>query len=278
MSEKLKIFISYAWESDDLKQQVWKLAEWLHNNCNGCLEIEIDQLYANAPPTDGWQVWMAKQVIHSDKVLIVCTENYKKRFEKEEKNEGVGLGVHAEGSIITTQLYQNQQKNGKFFPIIPSGGDRANIPFVLTPWDSGHNFPDGKQNILKLLLGENPTFSKHKSNEAVVKEIVALKAEAEPLILQREEIVENIIALTINEKDAMLSPIHITISGFVSLSDVNKMAICKSLGLNISGFEELHPNDRDVEIIKQIKDRDLFSQLWEQIHNIKPFDSTNPFN
>jgi|JI7StandDraft_1071085.scaffolds.fasta_scaffold92157_2 hypothetical protein len=278
MNNVKKIFISYAWESEDFKKQVWQLAKWLNDNCKGCLVIEIDSLHFNVPPEEGWQVWMTKQVKLSDIVLVVCSENYKKRFEKEEHVEGVGLGVHAEGSIITTELFENQQKNSKFYPIITSNGDRSHIPTILRPWDSGHNFPSGNERILKLLLGENPTFSESEIKEEIIEEIVPFEVEDKLVILQTEDIVENIIALTINENDVMLSPIHITISAFMLLNDVRKISICKSIGLNISGFEELHPNDRDVEIIKQIKDKELFGELWQQMHQIKPFESSeNPF-
>ena len=99
----VKVFISYAWESEKLRNDVAALASWLEKNSAGKVKITTDHLFANRPPRMGWPTWMADQIEESDVVLIVCTNSFLARFRKKEE-EGRGRGAIYEGAIITQEV------------------------------------------------------------------------------------------------------------------------------------------------------------------------------
>jgi hypothetical protein len=67
---------------------------------------------------------------HSDFVLAVCTKTYQRCLEGREQ-QGFGLGVTWEGSIITDNIYKNGTKNDKFIPIIFAEIDKQYISSVF---------------------------------------------------------------------------------------------------------------------------------------------------
>lgn len=145
-------FISYAHEGD-LQQQIKKLADWLTTKG---IQVVTDHPYANRPPEQGWRAWMQHNVEDADIVLIVCTERYKRLFEKRAVPDG-GYGVSWESAMITDDLYQAKMRNTRFFPILPDGADAAHVPCVLRDWNNNHRFPSGYDRILGLIQDEKVT-------------------------------------------------------------------------------------------------------------------------
>jgi len=121
-----KVFISYAWESDFLKQWVKKLATELRSNG---IDVKLDQW--EVIPGDQMPHFMEKSVKENDYVLIICTPKYK--IKSEERIGGVGY----EGDIMTAEVLQTSNHR-KFIPIIQSGNKGISIPF----WMSGKYFID----------------------------------------------------------------------------------------------------------------------------------------
>lgn len=114
-----KVFISYAWESDEIKLWVKELATDLRRDG---VDAKLDQ----------WEVvlgdqmphFMEKSVRDNDYVLIICTPKYKTKSENR-----VG-GVGYEGDIITAEVLQNSNHR-KFIPILKSGTKATSIPSWL---------------------------------------------------------------------------------------------------------------------------------------------------
>ena len=96
------VFISYSHDSKELEEKVKSLADTL---IQYGVETEIDQYTPN--PVQGWPQYMLENILKSDYILCVCTENYKKRFENKEKI-GVGLGAKFEGKYIQQILYSGE--------------------------------------------------------------------------------------------------------------------------------------------------------------------------
>ena len=119
-----KVFISYSWDSDKHKDDVLNLSNRLRSHGIDC---SIDQ-YEISPP-EGWQNWMRNQVEESNFVLVVCTEQYKRRFQGKEEL-GKGKGVTWEGTIIN-QLIYDRVINTQFIPITLSAQDDKYIPTEL---------------------------------------------------------------------------------------------------------------------------------------------------
>lgn len=120
-----KVFISYSHDSQEQKERVLALADRLREDG---IDSNIDQ-YEDSPP-EGWQRWMLNQVEAADYALIVCTQQYDRRFRGQEET-GKGKGVTWEGGVIIQELYDAQGKNSKFIPITFTAQDSEFIPSPL---------------------------------------------------------------------------------------------------------------------------------------------------
>ncbi len=253
----IKVFISYAHESDIFRESIKTLATWLNYYGKQRIKVTTDHIHQNRPPELGWQVWMEDQIEESDIVLIVCTPKYIARFRKKEEPD-TGLGVTFEGAIITTQLYNIQLKNSKFHPIIPEGGNKKNVPSILQPFFNFLSFPDKNENILQCILNENPTLEDQLLEETIVKEII----------------IHNI-----PKEQSMLPAIHTLVRHFLLLSDLEKIEIAKRLNIFKESYLSIAPDERDKEIFKSVRESNLLVQLWDETHKLNPFDTiNNPFN
>lgn len=126
MQTNPKVFISYAWESDNLKDWVKNLAIKLRNNG---IDSKLDQW--EIVPGDQMPHFMEKSVRENDYVLLICTCIYKMKSENR-----IG-GVGYEGDIMTAEVLQNSN-HIKFIPILQSGDNDSSIP----SWLKGKYFID----------------------------------------------------------------------------------------------------------------------------------------
>jgi nucleoside phosphorylase len=120
-----KVFITYSHDSQEHKDRILQLADRFRDDGIDC---NIDQ-YEDSPP-EGWQRWMLNQVEAADFVLVVCTEQYDRRFRGHEE-VGKGKGATWEGGVIIQQLYDDQGKNSKFIPVTFTPQDTDFIPSPL---------------------------------------------------------------------------------------------------------------------------------------------------
>ncbi len=105
LSKKLKVFISYSIDSIQHKKRVIKLCNILRKQGIDCdIDEFIDIL------DKGWYDWMKQQIEEADFIIVVCTENYKTKFEKRKG------GVGREGRIIDQELYDDTPP-AKFIPL-----------------------------------------------------------------------------------------------------------------------------------------------------------------
>lgn len=114
-----KAFISYAWESDEIKLWVKELATKLR--ADG-IDAKLDQW--EVVPGDQMPHFMEKSVRDNNYVLIVCTPKYKSKSENR-----VG-GVGYEGDIMTAEVLQSSNHR-KFIPILKVGTKDTAIPSWL---------------------------------------------------------------------------------------------------------------------------------------------------
>ncbi len=144
-----KVFISYSHDSDAHRERVLELSDRLRTDGIDC---DIDQY--NPAPEQGWPRWMMQGIQQADYVLLVCTETYRKRLELEEE-QGKGLGVKWEGSLIFNILYRNETFNTKFIPLIFDTENKGHIPDILFGYDY-HDLsqPRGYDHLYRHIRGE----------------------------------------------------------------------------------------------------------------------------
>lgn len=114
-----KVFVSYSYDSDEHREWVYQLACRLVERG---VEVVLDQ----------WDIqlgsniltFMEKGLMNSDRVLVVCTDNYNKK-----SNEGLG-GVGYEKNILTAELFSVQDTN-KFIPCIRGVAASFKTPVCL---------------------------------------------------------------------------------------------------------------------------------------------------
>lgn len=126
MQTNPKVFISYAWENDELKDWVKNLAIELRNSG---IDAKLDQW--EVVPGDQMPHFMEKSVRENDYVLLICTPKYKTKSENR-----IG-GVGYEGDIMTAEVLQNSNHR-KFIPILQAGDKNTSIP----SWLKGKYFID----------------------------------------------------------------------------------------------------------------------------------------
>src|SRR5437660_7057658 len=120
-----KIFISYTHDSESHMNRVFELSERLRSDG---VDSSIDQ-YEVSPP-EGWPAWMRMQIKQANFVLVICSENYLKRYERSEEL-GKGTGAKWEGAIIGQELYEAEGRNTKFIPVVFTPDDVKYIPVEM---------------------------------------------------------------------------------------------------------------------------------------------------
>lgn len=99
----LRVFVRYTHDSDDHRKRVLDLAQRLRELG---FDARIDQFVEHDPP-HSWPLWMYREIEDADRVVVVCTEAYKRRTEGMEE-PGRGLGAAWEGEIITHAIYKKR--------------------------------------------------------------------------------------------------------------------------------------------------------------------------
>jgi hypothetical protein len=116
----VRVFVSYSHDSEEHKKWVLTLVERLRNDG---IDAIVDQMHltlgAYSPE------FMERAVRESNRVLVVCTEQYKERFDS--RSGGAGY----EGHIITGEIVNEVGKN-KFIPVLRSGDWKTAIPTALS--------------------------------------------------------------------------------------------------------------------------------------------------
>lgn len=82
-----RVLISYTHDSDDHSKRVLDLSNRLRGDG---IEASVDQYIQN--PSEGWPMWMHKEIAAADFVLVVSTKRYAEKA-LEPKRSGADLKV-----------------------------------------------------------------------------------------------------------------------------------------------------------------------------------------
>ena len=119
MAEHPKVFISYSHDSPEHRRWVSELGAKLRHNG---IDAILDQW--DLGPGDDVTQFMERGIIDSDRVLVVCTDQY---VRKANAAEG---GVGYERMIVTAQLVEDLGTN-KFIPVIRQTSGQEKTPIFL---------------------------------------------------------------------------------------------------------------------------------------------------
>ncbi|MFC3897733.1 NACHT domain-containing protein [Lentzea rhizosphaerae] len=148
-----RVFISYAHDSDEHKEQVREL--WCFLRSNG-VDAQLD-LGATEDRRD-WTLWMEDEIRQADRVLVVASAAYRERAEGR-TSRNTGRGVQWEARLIRGAFYTDPRGLGRFIPVVLPGESVAGVPDFLAPATSTvyhvHAFTtSGAEDLLRLLTGQ----------------------------------------------------------------------------------------------------------------------------
>jgi tetratricopeptide (TPR) repeat protein len=121
----LKTWISYSHESIGHQQRVLDLSQSLRHNGIDC---SIDQ--HESADNGGWVGWMQSRLQTADFILLVCTEEYARRFNGITEGD-VGRGVRWEGHLIANKLYSDATFARKLIPVVFDNTCKEHVPVAL---------------------------------------------------------------------------------------------------------------------------------------------------
>ncbi len=136
-----KVFISYSHDDDAHAKRVRDLGDRLRADAS--LEVALDQYVDPKSINEEWARWCERQLEEADQVLVVVTETYRRRFQREE-NPGVGCGASFEAKLIYDALYKARGQNAKYRVVLFDAGCEQCIPPALQGYDIFHlHRPEG---------------------------------------------------------------------------------------------------------------------------------------
>jgi hypothetical protein len=154
LARPCRVFLSFARESPEHVERVSQLYELLRDS-----GVDAQADFVAAEERQDWARWTQRQVSTADRVLVVVSPEYKRRFEGTAA-PGTGRGVQHEARFIREHLYKDEETGmRKFLPVLLPGATVADIPDVLQP-TSATNYvvssltPGGVRPLLRLLTGQ----------------------------------------------------------------------------------------------------------------------------
>lgn len=154
LARSCRVFLSFARESPEHVQRVRQLYELLRDS-----GVDAQADFVAAEERQDWARWTQQQVSLADRVLVIVSPEYKRRFEGTAA-PGTGRGVRHEARFIREHLYKDEETGmRKFLPVLLPGVTVADIPEVFQPTSATHYVvssltPEGLRPLLRLLTGQ----------------------------------------------------------------------------------------------------------------------------
>ena len=149
-STRIRVFVSYSHDSKAHDARVLALADELRGDG---IDVSLDRYILHA--SEGWPQWTQKQLVEADFVLLICTPNYRRRFEGEEAS-GEDLDASWTATIALRLLYDAGGRNDKLLPVLFEEGTEQDIPLVLRS-STWYRVPGGYEELYRRLTGQPMT-------------------------------------------------------------------------------------------------------------------------
>lgn len=154
LTRSCRVFLSFSRESSEHVERVSQLYELLRDS-----GVDAQADFVAAEERQDWGRWIQQQMSMADRVLVIVSPEYKRRFEGKAA-PGTGRGVQHEARFIREHLYKDEETGmRKFLPVLLPGATVADIPDVFQP-TSATNYVvsslthGGVRRLVRLLTGQ----------------------------------------------------------------------------------------------------------------------------
>ncbi len=162
--EKIRVFISYSWDSKEHQKWVLSLADTIDSNGGKAIVDRTHLKYGGHIRT-----FMVKSILEADIVLMILTPKYKA------KADNLKGGVGYEYNIINGNLFKIITKNDKYIPVIRTGNIKTSVTSFLRDFNCVDlsDTPDYENNLrdlLKQILKTKPKLIMNKKENKPISE------------------------------------------------------------------------------------------------------------
>lgn len=237
-----QVFITYSWDSEEHKNWVRNLADFLI--AKGIM-VYLDQY--DIKPGESFTHFMESSITKSDKVLVILTPNYK---DKSLERKG---GVGYEQQIISGEIMSGMDRK-KFIPLIKNGKYEEGVDCALPPHFKGISTLDfrtseSEQNNLEELLRaiyEEPKF---------VKPSLGIKPDFNKQTPEKSFIIE-----LDEDFNCLQSEIFLT-DLFLQISDLRKLNGKYNLSFNINSITNEVAEYFELSALQNLSDENIKRKL-----------------
>lgn len=154
LARSCRVFLSFDRESREHVERVGQLYDLLRDS-----GVDAHADFVAAEERQDWERWTHQQLSSADRVLVIVSPEYKRRFEGMAA-PGTGRGVRYEARFIREHLYKDEDTGmRKFLPVLLPGATVADIPDAFQPTSATHYVvssltPEGLRPLLRLLTGQ----------------------------------------------------------------------------------------------------------------------------
>jgi aryl carrier-like protein len=118
------VLISYSQDSSEHGARVLELGGRLR--ADG-VDVRLDR-YVSTPPFEGWSAWTQRQAVEADFVIVVCTAEYRRRFESDGRGP---LDTDAVVSLGASLIYGQSARKHGLLPVLLEESSTDHIPLPL---------------------------------------------------------------------------------------------------------------------------------------------------
>ncbi len=149
----MRVFISYAWESDEYRALVKRLAARLRQDG---IDARLDAWHL-----EGLTIpeFMSRKVRNADKILVVCSPQYRQKVHAMEDGERI-TGIGWESMLVTSSIWANVSDRNKITAVLLRVTWKEAAPDVLIglPYfdlSNAASFEANYRHLLRTLTGQN---------------------------------------------------------------------------------------------------------------------------
>ncbi|MGW3965489.1 toll/interleukin-1 receptor domain-containing protein [Amycolatopsis sp. NPDC005003] len=155
-SVPVRVFVSYAHDSAEHKDQVLAFSEFLVENR---IDVTLDRWHL--AHRQDWYTWAIESIENADYVIAVASPRYHVVADGY-ASAGINRGLQSEAALLREKLHSDRPAwTRKILPVVLPGRSPDEIPQFLQPQTADHYFVDsftvaGCEDLLRVLTAQPP--------------------------------------------------------------------------------------------------------------------------